>query len=195
MLVVVSIACCSPHIIEATVAPNFTSVPILLRFLWHGEKTGVWTFSVYCTTYRISTWRCRGHGQKDDHGDGQQAGQLYLRLCVRSICCYVRPQEARVSTVDLPFSDWYRFDSASQQQWMPHTESSAPPGWMMQFLGVCCAECWRRPPPDYKFCGNPLTTVSKGIFCIHINRHELCSWPNIHNTQEKIQNSLSLASY
>ena len=43
MLVVVSIACCSLRNMEATVAPNFASVPILLRFLWHGERTGVWT--------------------------------------------------------------------------------------------------------------------------------------------------------
>ena len=41
MLVVVSIAGCSPQNMETTVEPNFiTSVPILLRFLRHGEIGG-----------------------------------------------------------------------------------------------------------------------------------------------------------
>ena len=40
MLVVVSIAGCSFQNVEATVAPNLTSVPILLHFLWHVEKAG-----------------------------------------------------------------------------------------------------------------------------------------------------------
>ena len=40
MLVVVSIAGCSFQNVEATVAPNLTSVPILLHFLWHVEKVG-----------------------------------------------------------------------------------------------------------------------------------------------------------
>ena len=58
MLVVVSTACCSPQIMETTVAPNFTSVPILLRFLWHGEKTGVWTFVHHCTRGPTRSMQC-----------------------------------------------------------------------------------------------------------------------------------------
>ena len=40
MLVVISIAGCSPQNMETIVKPNFTSVPILLRFLRHGEIIG-----------------------------------------------------------------------------------------------------------------------------------------------------------
>ena len=38
MIVVVSIGCCSLQIVQATVAPNFTSVPILLHFPRHMAK-------------------------------------------------------------------------------------------------------------------------------------------------------------
>ena len=40
MLLVISTAGYSLQIVEATVAPNFTTVPILLHFLRHAKKVG-----------------------------------------------------------------------------------------------------------------------------------------------------------
>ena len=42
--------------VEATVAPNFTSVPILLHFLWHEGKTGLCLLNFFA--YGSIPFRC-----------------------------------------------------------------------------------------------------------------------------------------